>query len=454
MFDPVEALKAYVRCQSVSTDSRYKGGMEAAQRFLKTLFESMAFEVEEVATPLHPLLLARRQGTRGAPHILCYGHYDVQPEGDPEEWSSPAFEPEIREGRLYGRGTADNKGPLMTLLGAVAGLIQSSPDRVPTFTFMIEGEEEIGSPSFRGFLKDYAQELSKADFVLVTDTSSPSVDQVAITTSLRGLASLEVTVRGPHSDLHSGLYGGSILNPVQALMEIGASLHDAEGRVNVPGFYDGMRAPAPWQKVEFEKLEFSQSAYRDELGVPALYHHPDYSPLECMRAMPTLEFNGAHGGYTGEGLKTIIPAKASAKISCRLVAGQDYVDILEKVKKTILQRAPKGVRVSVETFGGGNAYQVDPPHLSAKGDQAPEILKKAFKICAQSIESETGKAPLFLAEGGSIPIISDLKAHTGLDSILVGLFTPQDRIHASDESFDLDFMVSSMQALTLFFKSM
>src|SRR5690606_32620000 len=323
MFDPVEKLKEFVRHASISTDPTAKAGMNGARDFVAGLLSEIGFAVEVVPTALHPIILAERAAPEGAPHVIIYGHYDVQPADPLNLWTSPPFEPEVRDGRLYARGAADNKGPLLTHIAAVARLLAPRPDLPLRITLMIEDDEEMGSPSFPKFLTDYRERLGKADLVLLSDTGSPDADQIVITCGLRGLVLSEVRVTGPRSDLHSGLHGGVLRNPIQAVAELCASLHTPDGRVNIPGFYDDVLEVEEWERAELRRLSGDEEAYRAFLGIPAFHPTAGYTPFECTRFLPTLEFNGIGGGYQGEGSKTVIPSQAFVKISCRRVANQD-----------------------------------------------------------------------------------------------------------------------------------
>ncbi len=440
MFDPVEKLKEFIRHPSVSTDPRFKDGMRGAQEFVSGLLSSIGFAVEVVKTDLHPIVLARRGGSPEWPHVIIYGHYDVQPVDPVNLWKSSPFEPEERDGRLYGRGSADNKGPLMVHIAAVARLLEKDPGLPLRITFMIEGEEEMGSPSFPSFLDRYREELSKADLVYLSDTGIPSEDQMVVTCGLRGLMLFELEVTASKGDLHSGLHGGVLRNPIQAVAELIASLHTPDGRVNVPGFYDDVLEVEPWERAELKRLGTSEEQYRQFLGVPAFHTPPGYSPFEAIRFLPTLEFNGISGGYQGEGTKTVIPSKASVKVSCRLVPNQKPERIRELVYKAIEERMPKDVSFRLITQHGGIPYVVVPPDRSnTPADQSPR-LAQAFRAVDSAVTEVFGKAPLYLREGGSVPIIADIKRVLGLDSVMLGLFLPEDNLHAPNESFNLRVM--------------
>jgi acetylornithine deacetylase/succinyl-diaminopimelate desuccinylase-like protein len=440
MFDPVEKLKEFIRHPSVSTDPKFRDGMRGAQGFVTGLLGSMGFAVEAVPTPVHPIIWAQRGGDPSWPHVIIYGHYDVQPADPLNLWETPAFEPTIRGNRLYGRGAADNKGPLLANIAAVASLLEKNP-RVPLrLTFLIEGEEEMGSPSFHDFLEKHRDRFRDADFVFLSDTALPNERQVVITCGLRGLALFDLIVIGPKSDLHSGLHGGVLRNPIQALTEICATLHTPDGRVNVPGFYDDVREVEPWERAELTKLGVDEAAYAKFLGIEAFHTPPGFSPAEAIRFLPTLEFNGIGGGYQGQGTKTVIPSRAFAKISCRLVANQEPAKIKQIVIDAIRARAPRDVRLEFVDQHEGDPYVVVPPgRPNTPANQSP-VLARAFRATEAAVTEVWGRPPVYLREGGSVPIIADIKRVTGLDSIMFGLFLPEDNLHAPNESFNLDVM--------------
>ncbi len=445
MFDPVEKLKEFVRHPSVSTDPAFAEGMKGAKEFIAGLLGEIGFDVEVVPTALHPIILASRGGDESWPHVIIYGHYDVQPADPLDLWNTPAFEPEVRDGRIYGRGTADNKGPLMTHVAAVARLLEAEPDLPLRITFMLEGEEEMGSPSFGKFLEDYRDRLKTADLVFMSDTGIPSKDQVVITCGLRGLVLCEVEVTAANSDLHSGLHGGVLRNPIQALSELCASFHDDRGRVNIPGFYDDVLDVEDWEKDELKKLGGNAEAYRKFLGIPEFYTPQGFDAFEAIRFMPTLEFNGIGGGYQGAGSKTVIPSRAFVKISCRLVANQDPVKIREQLYAAINERMPKDVNYRIIDDHEGTPYVVVPPDRPNTPTEQSPVLAAAFRATDEAVNRVFGNPPLYLREGGSVPIIGDIKKVVGLDSVLLGLFLPEDNLHAPNESFDLEVMERGMQ---------
>ena len=453
IFDPLETLISYLRFPSVSTDKEFNEGMKDARNFVGELLENMGFSVELIETECHPIILAERFVGEGLPHIVLYGHYDVQPADPLDLWDSAAFEPEIRNGRIYGRGSADNKGPTIVHMSALQEVLSEQPDLALNITYVIEGEEEMGSPSMPKFFDRYSERLSKADLMFVSDTGSPTTDQIVITTALRGLVELEIKVKGPKSDLHSGIYGGAVYNPLHALSEIIASLHNEDGSVNIPGFYDGVSKIEQWERDELKRYPLNLEEYQSMLEVPGFYEPRGLSPLEAVRFEPTLEINGMGGGYQGEGTKTIIPSEAFAKITCRLVAEQKGDEVQNHVIKAIEERCPKGVKLEVRRGCFANAYSVIPPNKS-EVVECSNFLKNAFSVTDLAIQKQLGKSPLYLREGGSIPVIADFKNRAGLDAIMVGLFTPEDNLHAPNESFDIELMQKATATFADIFRSL
>ncbi len=435
----LETLKTLVSFPSVSTDSKYKPALLQTKDFLMSTLESMGFATEAVETDLHPIVIAERKVQGDAPTVVIYGHYDVQPEDPIKLWETQPFEATVKGDRIYGRGAADNKGPVAVILAAVSKLLEQQPDLPLNLTFMLEGEEEIGSPSFIPVLEKYKSRL-QGDFLLACDTGSQKKDQIVVTAGLRGITCLEFKVKGPKKDLHSGIYGGAVLNPIKALMDICHSLHHPDGTVNVPGFYDDVLPVEDWERKELEKLGIDLDAYQQFLGVPGFFEQKGVNPLEATRYAPTLEYNGIWGGYQGEGSKTIIPSEASVKISCRLVAKQDPDKIQDLVIETIRQRCPAGVTIEFVKDHSGTAYLVVPPGKPNTPSDLNPVLADAFNL-TDSLSSELfGNPALYMREGGSIPIIKDIKDILGLDSLLIGLYLPEDGYHAPNESFSLEMM--------------
>ncbi len=451
MIDPIKTLKEYIQFPSVSTDPAYAEGMKGAREYAIGLLQTLGFKVDVVETELHPILLAERFGNPDWPHIVVYGHYDVQPADPFDLWTSAPFEPEEREGRMYGRGAADNKGPTIVHMTALSRVLEKHPDLPLNITYVIEGEEEIGSPSMQKFFDQYADRLTKADFMLVSDTGIPNTEQIVITTALRGLVDLEIKVRGPKSDLHSGIHGGAVYNPLQALMEICAGLHNPDGSVNVPGFYEDVLPVMDWERAELGRYPETVESYQKLLDVPAFYPANGLSPLEAVRFGPTLEFNGIGGGYQGKGSKTVIPSEAFAKVTCRLVANQDPQKIQDQVVAAIEALCPEGVHLHVRRGPVARAYLTVPPGRPNTPKDQPEALARAFKSADRAIEQSFGNAPIYLREGGSIPVIADFSQRAGLDALMIGLFTPKDNLHAPDESFDLKLMSDAVTAFEQIF---
>ena len=444
MFDPVEKLKEYVRHASVSADPQFKAGMVGAQQFVSGLLKEIGFAVEVVPTALHPVIVAKRGDNPAWPHVIIYGHYDVQPPDPLDKWATPPFEPTIKGERIHGRGTADNKGPLMVHITAVARLLEKNPSLPLRLTFVVEGEEEIGSKNFKTFLLANKEKL-RGDFVYFSDTGIPSPDQMVITVGLRGMLAFEVEFTGPNSDLHSGMNGGVLMNPLQALAELCASLHTPDGRVNLPGFYDAVVEPEPWEREQLKKLGLKEKDYAAFLGIKEFHTPPGYTPFEAIRFLPTLEFNGFSGGYQGEGTKTVIPSKASVKITCRLVANQTPGNVKDAVFNTIRARCPKGVTLTIKEQHHAMPYVVIPPDRSNTPQNQSPALAKCFRAVDRAATEVFGKPPIYLREGGSVGLIADLKEVLGIDAVMLGLFLPEDNLHAPNESFHLGVMKKGIE---------
>lgn len=439
MFDPVEKLKEYIRQPSVSADPAFKDGMVGAQKFVCGLLTEIGMAVEVVPTALHPVIVAKRMGDPKFPHVIIYGHYDVQPPDPLEKWNTKPFEPTIIGERMFGRGAADNKGPLMVHIAAVARLLERNPQLPLNLTFVVEGEEEIGSKNFKTFLVDH-KDMLQGDFIYMSDTGIIAPDQMVVTVGLRGMLAMDVELTGPKSDLHSGMNGGVLMNPLQALAELAASLHTPDGRVNIPGFYDAVVEPEPWERAELKRAGLDEKAYAEFLGIKEFHTPPGYNPFEAIRFLPTLEFNGFSGGYQGAGTKTVIPSKASCKITCRLVANQTPENVRDCVINTIRARCPKGVTMEITEHHTATPYIVIPPDRSnTPKDQSP-ALAACFRAVDKASAEVFGKAPIYLREGGSVGLLADLKAVLGLDAVMMGMFLPEDNLHAPNESFHLGVM--------------
>ena len=446
-------VQEYIKFPGISANPEFKNGIADTAEFLANLLENAGAKSEIVQTAGNPVVMGRFNATRtDLPHVVIYGHYDVQPVDPIELWETPPFEASVRGGKIFGRGTADNRGPHAVAIVAFANLLKRKPDLPLRITFAFEGEEEIGSSSFPQFLREHKEEFSVADFVMLSDTSSPRADLIAITIGLRGIVGLQVDIDGPNSDLHSGLHGGAVYNPLQALAEVCASLHNADGSVNVPGFYDGMHAPAQWERAEMARMEQTDSDYMKFLGVDALHTLPGYNGAEATRFAPTLEFNGLGGGYQGAGSKTIVPAKAFAKITCRIVPGMEPKDVFEKVSRAILDRMPAGVRAKITPMQDCPAYYICPPHRENTAPDLNPALALAFDAAESVITREFGNAPVYTREGGSIGIIENFKKICGLDSMMLGFFLPESRIHAPNENIDIALLEKGVKTYEAIFE--
>ncbi|WP_026606154.1 M20/M25/M40 family metallo-hydrolase [Methylocapsa acidiphila] len=413
--------------ESISTDPAYAGDCAAAAQWLVDDLKGIGFEASLRPTPGHPMIVAQAKAKRpDVPHVLFYGHYDVQPPDPLELWQTPPFEPRIADAetgkQIVARGVADDKGQLMTFVEACRAFKETGelPCHV---TILVEGEEETGSPSLPGFLAANKKEL-EADLALVCDTGMWNRETPAITTMLRGLVLEEVVIQGADRDLHSGIFGGAAVNPIHVLARIIADLHDAQGKVALPGFYDGVfelpeEVGAQWRELHAHESDFLASV---GLSVPA--GEEGRSVLEMVWSRPTCDVNGIIGGYTGKGSKTVLPAKASAKFSFRLVGAQDPEKIAESFRAFVRKRLPADCRVEFISHGASRALQL--PFSS-------EALSRA----SRALLAEWGKEPVFAGCGGSIPIIGAFKQDLGMDSLMIGFSLEDDRVHSPNEKYEL-----------------
>lgn len=423
----VDRLFELIRIQSISTDPAYAGQCMLAADWLTQTLGEIGFAARLCPTDGHPVVLARAEGPENSPHLLFYGHYDVQPVDPLELWRRPPFEPKLIEDggerRIHGRGSSDDKGQLMTFVEACRAWKECT-GRLPVgVTILFEGEEESGSPSLHPFLEDHKQELS-ADIALVCDTNMWDENTPAISTGLRGLVGEEVVVHAANRDLHSGYYGSAAANPNHVLAGILARLHDENGAVTLPGFYDGVSPPSPEIAEQWKSLGMSDEEFLGEIGLKYPAGERGYTALEQTWSRPTAEINGMSGGYTGEGFKTVIPAKAGAKISFRLVDGQNPDQVRSSFRAFVRERIPADCRVEFAEHGAGPAIQLD--------HDRPE-LKKA----AKALETEWGKPAAMIAMGGSIPIVGDFQRMLGTDSLLIGFALADDSIHSPNEKYNL-----------------
>ena len=421
-------LAAWVRVPSVSSDPTRAADVRAsAQHLSRHLRATGADRVEIWPTRAsgHPAVFAEWIGAPGdTPTLLVYGHHDVQPVDPLGEWLSPPFEPEVRDNRLWGRGVVDDKGQVYIHAKAIESFVRTTGRPPIRLKMIVEGEEEIGSPNLDALLRDHAADLA-TDFVCVSDTAMFGRGIPSLCVGLRGLAYLEVYVDGPAFDLHSGSFGGGVMNPVNALAKMIGALHDDEGKVTVPGFYDDVRALQPADREPLARLPFDEQGWLKSTGAPALWGEKGYSTLERIWARPTLDCSGIRGGFQGDGAKTIIPASASAKIGCRLVPDQEPDDIARKLTEHLQRIAPNAVRIRVETRHGGR------PYLAPTDHPVYEVAKRAFS-------KAFGKPTAFIREGGSIPFVRTIADATGKPCLLMGFGQPDENSHAPNEWLDLD----------------
>jgi acetylornithine deacetylase/succinyl-diaminopimelate desuccinylase-like protein len=423
----INELREYVRFPSVSAQADHKSDMVACAHWLVKHCCGIGLETRLCPTKGHPVVVAKtpREGSAsGRSHFLVYGHYDVQPPEPFDLWKSPPFEPRILGRSLFARGSTDNKGQHLAHLKAVEAYIKTGTKLPCDITFVIEGEEEVGSSSLTSFLRANRKELS-CDAIVISDTGIPSPKHPALTYALRGLSAFEVILHGPNRDLHSGIFGGTVDNPAMALCQMLGKLRDNKGRVVIPGFYDDVKPLSAYERKQFKRLPLKTKQYEKFLGVPKLFGERGFTPVEQRSARPTLEINGLTSGYQGEGSKTIIPAWASAKLTARLVPDQEPSHIVKLVIQHLKRICPSTVRMEVISGHGASPYLVSPTSPNAKA--ALRALKKAF-----------GYEPILMREGGSIPIVNEFKRILGADSLMLGLALPDDNAHSPNEKFDLD----------------
>ena len=406
---------------SVSAKSEHKKDLIACADWLKKHLSKAGFRTRIYPTGGHPLVYAEYMVDKKLPTVLYYGHYDVQPPEPMELWKSAPFKPQVRGGYIYARGSADDKGQVFAHVKGLEAIIKTTGTLPINVKLMIEGEEECHSENLPKFIKKN-KSLLKADVAVVSDTAQFNKDLPAVTFGLRGIAAVEVYVYGPDRDVHSGSFGGAIPNPVNVLCEMVGKLHDKNGRVTIPGFYTGVKPVTAWERKQFKRLPHSDRTYKEEMKLAGLQGEKGYSTLERTWSRPTCDVNGITGGYQGEGHKTIIPSMASCKITMRLVPNQDPKDICNKIEKYLNKIAPKSVRVKVRKDGGAKGVVVptDGPWLAAS---------------ARAIKAGFGKEPVFMKEGGSIPIVGDFKEMLGLDTLLIGFALSTDNIHSPNERF-------------------
>jgi acetylornithine deacetylase/succinyl-diaminopimelate desuccinylase-like protein len=397
--------------------------MAACAEWLVKHCREIGLQAEVCPTPGHPVVVARTPRT-GKPHYLVYGHYDVQPPEPFELWKSPPFEPRLEGRSVFARGACDNKGQNLAHIKAVEAYLKTNTELPCDLTFVIEGEEEVGSKSLEGFLKAHRHELA-CRAVVISDTGMPSLKHPALTYALRGIITFEIILRGPSRDLHSGIFGGTVDNPAMALCQLLAHLRDKNGRVNIPGFYDDVAKLSAYEREQAARIAMTAARYRRFLGVPRLFGERGFTFVEQRSARPTIEINGLTSGYQGQGSKTIIPSCASAKLTFRLVPDQDPARIRKVILTHLRKLCPATVKMEVKAGHGAEPYLVSP--TSPLAQAALRTLREAF-----------GREPIPIREGGSIPIVTQFKKVLRADSLLLGLALPDDNAHSPNEKFSLD----------------
>ncbi|MBR3373441.1 MAG: dipeptidase [Bacteroidaceae bacterium] len=434
----LEELFSLIRIPSISSQSEHKADMvRCAERWKELLLEAGADKAEVMPSKGNPLVYAEKHVSDEAKTILVYAHYDVMPVEPLELWKSEPFDPVVRDGHIWARGADDDKGQSMIQVKAFEYMVREGLLR-NNVKFIFEGEEEIGSPSLNAFLHEHRQ-LLKADIILVSDTSMLGADLPSLTTGLRGLAYWEIEVTGPNRDLHSGHFGGAVANPINVLCKMMSDLQDEDGHITVPGFYDDVLPVPQAERDMIAQIPFDEEKYKAAIGVKALKGEKGYSTLERNSCRPSFDICGIWGGYTGEGAKTVLPSKAYAKVSCRLVANQDHAKISQLFIDYVKACAPDYVQVAITPLHGGEGY-VCPIDLPA------------YKAAERGFEKAFGKKPLAVRRGGSIPIISDFEQILGIKTVLMGFGLESNAIHSPNENIPLDILRKGIEAVVEFHK--
>lgn len=432
----LDELFDLLRIPSVSADSKFKEDVRKTAEFLKSKFEAAGVDKVEICeTAGHPIVFAEKHIGDDKPTILVYGHYDVQPADPYDLWDSPPFEPVIKNNRIYARGACDDKGQMYMHVKAFEALSKND-ELTCNVKFLIEGEEEVGSDNLEDFVVANKEKLA-ADVVLISDTSMISNDVPSITVGLRGLAYLEIAVTGPNRDLHSGVYGGAVANPINVLCDMISTLIDDEGKVMIPGFYDDVVELSEGERAELAKAPFDLEAYKRDLDISEVAGELGYSTIERTGIRPSIDVNGIWGGYTGEGAKTVLPSKAFAKISARLVPDQDSEEITALIKDFLETIAPDSVKIEVTPLHGGEAA-VTP------------IDSKGYAAASEAVEKAWGKKPIPTRDGGSIPIVALFQKELGLDSVLLGMGLDEDAIHSPNESYGVENFMKGIKTIAWF----
>ncbi len=432
----LEELLELLRIPSVSARTENKPHMQiCAELVQKRLVEAGATRAEIFPTPGHPIVFAEKIIDPAKPTVLVYGHYDVQPADPLELWTTPPFEPSIRDGKIFARGACDDKGQFYMHVKALE--IMTATDTLPVnIKFLIEGEEEVGSSHLSDFVKNN-KALLQADVILISDTSMLSMETPSIDVGVRGLSYIEVEVTGPNRDLHSGVYGGAVANPATLLAKMIASCHDENNHITLPGFYDEVLEASSEERAKMAGAPFDEAAYKKDLGIPALWGEKGFTTHERTGIRPTLEVNGIWGGYTGEGSKTVLPSKAFAKISCRLVPNQQSADITKKMIDYFQSMAPEGVTVTATEHHGGEPYLTP-------------IDSHAYRSAAKAIAQTFGKEPIPVRGGGSIPICALFEKELGLKIVFMGFGLDSDNLHSPNEKYDLFNFYKGIETIPYF----
>ena len=434
----LEELFTLIRIPSVSSNPKHKKDMKlCAERWMELLLDSGADSAVVMPTAGNPVVYGEKMVDPSAPTVLVYSHYDVMPAEPLDLWKSDPFEPVIRDGRIWARGADDDKGQAMMQVKGFETALQLGLLNC-NVKFLFEGEEEIGSPSLEQFCRQH-RELLKADIILVSDTSMVGVEVPSLTTGLRGLAYWEVEVTGPNRDLHSGHFGGAVANPINVLCKLLAGITDAEGRVTIPGFYADVEDLSQDERDMIAQIPFDEAKYKAAIGVDEVFGETGYSTLERNSTRPSFDICGIWGGFTDEGSKTVLPSKATAKVSCRLVPHQDHKKISKQFEEYLVHLAPAYVKIKVTPMHGGQGYvcPIDMP---------------AYKAAEDAVEEAFGKRPLAVRRGGSIPIISTFEEVLGIKTILMGFGLEQNAIHSPNESCRLDYFYKGTEAVAEFYK--
>lgn len=436
----LEELLEFLRIPSISTLPEHKKDVARAAQFVADSLKRAGLEnIEVIQSGKHPLVYADWLHAAGKPTVLCYGHYDVQPPDPLELWESPPFEPSIRNGNIYARGASDDKGQMYMHVKAVEALRSANNGTLPVnLKFLIEGEEEVGGESISEYVPKHRDKL-KSDAALVSDTELFADGVPTLCIGLRGLVYLEIEAKGPARDLHSGMYGGVAPSAVYGLIELLAKAKDANGRIQIPGIYDDVKPPDPAEVNSWKELPFSEEDFlRDEVGASQLTGEPGQSVLARIWARPTFEVHGIAGGFTGAGAKTVIPARAVAKVSLRLVPNQNPERVLAAVKQWVNDSTPKGIQTEVRILSAGPAISVNPSD-------------PAIRIAARVFSEQLRKPTVFIRSGGSIPIVGEFATHLGIPTVLMGFGLPDDGLHSPNEKYRISNYYQGIRAIAHFF---